>query len=56
MSLACVVLPDPGGPITKILGGLFGAFDLKTRPIIFLISAVIYSGDLGSSAGCSKMN
>jgi len=56
MHLAYVDLPDPGGPITRILGGLLGALDLNLNPIIFFNSAVISGGVLGSSAGCSKIN
>jgi len=55
MSYAYVDLPDPGGPITRILGGLLGALDLNFNPTIFFISDVISAGVL-SSAGCSNTN
>ena len=53
--LAYVDLPDPGGPIMRILGGLFGASDLNLKFSIFLSSAVT-SDEVLSSAPCSKMN
>jgi len=49
---AYVDLPDPGGPITRILGGLLGALDLNLNEIIFLSSAVMSAGVL-SHAVCS---
>jgi len=52
---AWVLLPDPGGPIMIILGGLLGASFLNLRSSIFLSSAVT-SDDVLSSAPCSKMN
>jgi len=53
--LAYVDLPDPGGPMMRILGGLFGASDLNLKFSIFLSSAVT-SDEVLSSAPCSKMN
>ena len=54
-AIACVFLPEPGGPTMMILGGLLGAFSLNLIDSILLRPGMTSLYDL-SATSCSKIN